>query len=184
MIADSAARRKRFRLRIALIVATLALAAAARAEPDLPAWHVYFSPNHGATKAVVDALNAAKATVLVQAYSFTSAPIAKALVEAHARGIDVQVILDRREMGSKYSSADFVAHAGIATLIDGAHAIAHNKVMVIDGETVITGSFNFTTAAERQNAENLLVIRDRTLAARYVENWRTHAAHSTRYAGR
>ena len=184
MIADSAVRRRRFRLSIALIVATLALAAAAQAEPDLPTWHVYFSPNHGATEAVVDALNAAKAAVLVQAYSFTSAPIAKALVEAHARGVDVQVILDRRETGTRYSSADFVAHAGIATLIDGAHAIAHNTVMVIDGETVITGSFNFTTAAERQNAENLLVIRDRTLAARYVENWRTHAAHSTRYVGR
>ena len=53
-----------------------------------------------------------------------------------------------------------------------------------DGETVITGSFNFTTAAERQNAENLLVIRDRALAARYVDNWHAHAAHSTRYAGR
>jgi phosphatidylserine/phosphatidylglycerophosphate/cardiolipin synthase-like enzyme len=127
---------------------------------------------------VVDALNAAKATVLVQAYSFTSAPIAKALVDAHARGVGVQVILDRRETGTKYSSADFVAHAGIATLIDGAHAIAHNKVMIIDGDTVITGSFNFTTAAERHNAENLLVIHDRALAVRYGENWRAHAAHS------
>jgi len=60
-----------------------------RAVPDEPAWQVYFSPNHGATKAVVDALDAAKATVLVQAYSFTSAPIAKALVEAHDRGVDI-----------------------------------------------------------------------------------------------
>jgi len=56
--------------------------------------------------------------------------------------------------------------------------------MVIDGETVITGSFNFTTAAERQNAENLLVIRDKALAARYAENWQAHAAHSARYVGR
>ena len=58
------------------------------------------------------------------------------------------------------------------------HAIAHNKVMVIDGETVITGSFNFTTAAEEHNAENLLLVHDAKLAARYVENWRAHAAHS------
>lgn len=184
MTDDSMARRRRVRLGIALIVGGLALAAASHAEPEPPAWRVYFSPNHGATKAVVDALNAARATVLVQAYSFTSAPITKALVDAHARGVDVQVILDRREMGSKYSSADFVAHAGIVTLIDGAHAIAHNKVLIIDGDTVITGSFNFTTAAERQNAENLLVIHDRALAARYTENWRGHAEHSVRYAGR
>ena len=122
--------------------------------------------------------------MLVQAYSFTSAPIAKALVQARDRGVDVRVILDRRETGAKYTSADFMAHARIVTLLDGAHAIAHNKVMIIDGEAVITGSFNFTTAAEQRNAENLLVIRDKVLAARYTTNWQAHAAHSTRYAGR
>jgi len=184
MAGDSAAPRWRVRLSAILLGVALALAPAPRAAPDEPAWHVYFSPNHGATKAVVDALAAAKETVLVQAYSFTSAPIAKALVEAHARGVDVQVILDQKETGSRYSSADFVAHAKIATLIDGAHAIAHNKVMVIDGQAVITGSFNFTTAAEQRNAENLLVIHDRALAARYTANWQAHAAHSIRYAGR
>lgn len=181
---DSAARRWRARSGVALVAVVLALIPAPRAAPDEPAWQVYFSPNHGATKAVVDALDAAKTTVLVQAYSFTSAAIAKALVEARGRGVDVQVILDRKETGSKYSSADFVAHARIVTLIDGAHAIAHNKVMVIDGLAVITGSFNFTTAAERRNAENLLVIHDRALAARYTENWHAHAAHSAGYVAR
>ena len=184
MAPDSPARPRRFRVGLALAVLAVALMPVSRAVPEEPAWQVYFSPNHGATRAVVDALDAAKTTVLVQAYSFTSAPIAKALVEAHDRGVDVQVILDRKETGSKYSSADFVAHAGITTLIDGRHAIAHNKVMIIDGQAVITGSFNFTTAAERQNAENLLVIHDRALAARYAENWRSHAAHSVRYSGR
>lgn len=183
MPADSAARR-RFGLSAILLFLALALMPTPGAAPDEPAWRVYFSPNHGATKAVVDALATAKATVLVQAYSFTSAPIAKALIEARARGVDVRVILDRRETGANYSSADFVAHARIVTLIDGAHAIAHNKIIVIDGETVITGSFNFTTAAEQRNAENLLVIRDRALAARYTENWQAHAAHSARYMGR
>jgi phosphatidylserine/phosphatidylglycerophosphate/cardiolipin synthase-like enzyme len=175
---------RRFRLGLTLTVVALALAAAARAAPDEPAWQVYFSPNHGATKAVVDALNRARTTVLVQAYSFTSAPIAKALVEAHNRGVDVQVILDRKQTGARYSSADFVAHASIVTLVDGAHDIAHNKVMIIDGEAVLTGSFNFTTAAEQRNAENLLVIHDKSLAVRYTQNWQAHAAHSIRYAGR
>lgn len=184
MAAVSAARRWRFRFGVTLVAIALALTPTPRAAPGEPAWQVYFSPTHGATKAVVDALAAAKATVLVQAYSFTSAPIAKALVEAHDRGVDVQVILDRKETGSKYSSADFLAHARIVTLIDGAHAIAHNKVMIIDGEAVITGSFNFTTAAEQRNAENLLVIHDRALAVRYTENWKAHAAHSDRYLGR
>ena len=77
-----------------------------------------------------------------------------------------------------------MAHAGIRTLIDDKHAIAHNKIMVIDQETVITGSFNFTKAAEDRNAENLLVIRDKDLAAKYIENWKKHAEHSEGYVGR
>ena len=68
--------------------------------------------------------------------------------------------------------------------IDAQHAIAHNKVMIIDGETVITGSFNFTKAAEENNAENLIVLRDRKLAERYIKNWQEHAEHSENYAVR
>lgn len=69
-------------------------------------------------------------------------------------------------------------------MIDVRHSIAHNKVAVIDGETVITGSFNFSKAAEESNAENMLVIRNAALARRYTENWRAHAAHSESYKGR
>ena len=129
-------------------------------------------------------LDGAKHSLRVQAYSFTSAPIAKALVDAKRRGVDTEVILDKSQRSEKYSSADFVAHADIPTFIDAAHAIAHDKVIVIDGETVITGSFNFTKAAEEHNAENLLVIHDKTLATKYLENWEGHRGHSEPYAGR
>src|SRR5215475_14190405 len=91
-------------------------------------------------------------------YSFTSAPIAKALLDAHKRGVQVQVILDKSQRTEKYSSADFLANQGVPTMIDAEHAIAHNKVMIIDGKTVLTGSFTFTKAAQTQNAENLLII--------------------------
>ena len=131
---------------------------------SLPPIEVYFSPKGGCTEAVVRELGNAKATILVQAYSFTSVPIAKALLDAHKRGVEIEVILDKSQRRAKYSSADFVIHAGIPTFIDAKHAIAHNKIMVIDGQTVITGSFNFTKAAEENNAENLLVIRDKALA--------------------
>jgi phosphatidylserine/phosphatidylglycerophosphate/cardiolipin synthase-like enzyme len=145
---------------------------------------VFFSPQGGCTEAVVKALDHATNTVLVQAYSFTSAPIAKALVDAHRRGVKVQVILDRSQRTQKYSSADFVAHAGIPTFIDAKHAISHNKIMIIDGYEVLTGSFNFTKAAEEHNAENLLVIRDAPLAVKYTENWQKHLKHSESYPGR
>lgn len=142
---------------------------------------VFFSPKGGCTEAVVENLSNAKSNVFVQAYSFTSAPIAEALVDAHRRGVKVEVILDKSQRTEKYSEADFLQHAEIPTYIDAKHAIAHNKIMIIDGKTVLTGSFNFTTAAEEHNAENLLVIDDSPLAQKYVTNWKVHFAHSELY---
>ena len=100
---------------------------------------VFFSPRGGCTDAVVKALDHATNTVLVQAYSFTSAPIAKALVDAHKRGVKIQVILDKSQHTEKYSSADFVAHAGIPTYIDAKHAIAHYA-----GRRTMPGVMSFT----------------------------------------
>src|SRR5439155_26472871 len=82
----------------------------------------------------------------------------------------------------QYSAATFLVNAGIQTLIDDQHAIAHNKVMVIDSATILTGSFNFTKAAEERNAENLLVIKDAPeLVKAYAANVQAHAAHAHRY---
>ena len=162
----------------------IALQAVTYSQEKPPTLEVYFSPHGGCTDAIIRELNQAKSTVLVQAYSFTSAPIAKALVNAHKRGVKVEVILDKSQRTEKYSSADFLHNSGIPTKIDAQHAIAHNKVMIIDGETVITGSFNFTKAAEENNAENVLVIHDKKLAERYTRNWQDHAQHSEIYVGR
>ena len=151
------------------------------APAPMPAWEVYFSPDGGCTDAVTRALGDARRTVLVQAYSFTSAPIAAALVAANKRGVSVRVILDKSQRTERYSAATFLAHANIPTYIDPAHAIAHNKVMIIDDVTVITGSFNFTKAAETHNAENLLILHDAALAARYTANWQAHLGHSEPY---
>jgi phosphatidylserine/phosphatidylglycerophosphate/cardiolipin synthase-like enzyme len=145
---------------------------------------VYFSPRGRCTEATVAELDKAKSEILIQAYSFTSKPIAKALVDAHKRGVHTEIILDKSQKTAKYSAADFTAHMGIPTYIDSAHAIAHNKVMIIDQEVVITGSFNFTRAAEENNAENLLIIRSKELAREFLENWEKHRAHSEGYTGR
>jgi phosphatidylserine/phosphatidylglycerophosphate/cardiolipin synthase-like enzyme len=102
-------------------------------------------------------------------------------VAAKKRGVDVQVILDKSQRTDKYSSATFLSNAGIPTFIDSAHKIAHNKVMVIDGDEVITGSFNFTKSAESGNAENLLIITHTPkLAQTYTANWKEHLGHSQR----
>ncbi|MFZ1037152.1 MAG: phospholipase D family protein, partial [Smithella sp.] len=116
----------------------------------------YFSPKGGCTDAIINEIEQAKTEIKVQAYSFTSAPITKALVSAHKKGIKVQVILDKSQCSERYISATFLLNAGIPIYIDAAHAIAHNKIIIIDQDTIITGSFNFTKAAEEKNAENLL----------------------------
>jgi phosphatidylserine/phosphatidylglycerophosphate/cardiolipin synthase-like enzyme len=145
----------------------------------------YFSPQGGCTDAVVGALEAAKNTVDVQAYSFTSKPIAQALVGAHRRGVKVTVVLDKSQRTARYTEADFLAHAGIPTYIDDKHAIAHNKIMLIDGSTLLTGSFNFTNAAEKSNAENLLVIHGApAILQAYEANFQKHLGHSETYPGR
>jgi hypothetical protein len=86
----------------------------ATAPAKLPPIEVHFSPKGGCTEAVVKEMNAAKNSILVQAYSFTSVAIAKALVEAHERGVRVEVILDKSSCTKNYSAADFVQHAGIS----------------------------------------------------------------------
>ena len=145
---------------------------------------VYFSPTGGATDAVVRELKAATTQILVLAYSFTSVSIAKALLEAHKRGGTILAVLYKSNETDTYSAATFLVHMGIPTLIDDQHAIAHNKV-VIDHATVITGSFNFTKAAEEKNAEKLLVIKEAPeLVAAYATSIQAHAAHSHPYTRR
>jgi phosphatidylserine/phosphatidylglycerophosphate/cardiolipin synthase-like enzyme len=165
-----------------------ALIGSAVPPPMVPAadapWEVCFTPGGNCTKAIVTAITEARHSIDVQAYSFTSKPIASALVAAHERGVHVTVILDRSSLREHHASADLLARSGVEVFVDSAHVLAHNKVMVIDHETVITGSFNFTYAAQRDNAENLLILHDPALAARYLNNWKAHRTHSEAYAGR
>jgi len=139
---------------------------------------VYFTPSGSPTAAIIGTLDNARESVRVQAYSFTSGPIAAALKRAHDRGVAVRVILDKSQKSERYSSATFLTRAGIPVWIDGKHAIAHNKVMIVDSSIVITGSFNFTRGAEERNAENLLIISDGRIANQYLANWETCKAHS------
>lgn len=78
----------------------------------------------------------------------------------------------------------FLFNAGIPVFIDSRHAIAHNKIILIDGETILTGSFNFSNAAEQSNAENLLILEKKpALYAAYADNFQQHLGHSDRYEG-
>lgn len=143
---------------------------------DTPA-EIYFSPQGGATQALVHRIDQAQESIFVLAYSFTSEPIAAALGRAASRGVHVQAILDRGQRNARGGQGGALAAAGATVYLDTRHAIAHNKVMVIDGRTVVTGSFNFTKGAEERNAENLLILDSEDLARLYREEWEKHRGH-------
>ena len=140
-------------------------------------------PTAGRLHAILEGIRGARRTILVQAYLLYSTRLAGALVRAHQRGVQVHVLLDAHAQ-PHHPPVPAVARlvaAGIAVSLDARHAWAHDKVMILDGAIVITGSYNWTVAAEKENGENLLVIRDPRLAGVYTENWRRHAHHSTPY---
>lgn len=163
--------------------ATAQVAAHARASLQ-----VKFSPWDDVEGEVIALLGAARHEVLVQAYSLTSRGIAAALIVAHQRGVSVRLLADREQTMSGESSRipDLVA-AGIEVRIETRYAAAHNKVMVIDGNSpdsvVLAGSYNWTWSAQNRNAENLLIIRrNKSLASSYAANWRRHAEDAVPYS--
>lgn len=142
----------------------------------------YFSPDGGALKAITRHIDQATREILVLSYIMTSKPVESALINARRRGVQVEVILDRdQQKERKYVTAKMLKAQGIAVWLDDRHACSHNKVMIIDRGTVITGSFNFTYAAEKRNAENLLIISSADLAGLYTDNFLLHRQHSRKY---
>ncbi len=132
--------------------------------------------------AILGEITGARSEILVQAYVLTARPVVNALIRAHQRGVNVRIILDRKQLkhdrSATYAASRIIAAGIPVTIDDGVRGIAHNKVMVIDGRTVITGSYNFTWSAEHKNAENLVIIRDPAVASEYAQNWRTRESES------
>ena len=180
---------------LALCLSASSHAAAREAVPSkaLPATgtvEVLFTPGDNIEARIVEVIQAARQEILVHAFSFTNRKLADALIAAHQRGIRVEVTSDReqteRTAGEKLSD---VARSGVPVWFEqGKHPshLAHNKVMVIDANTpkptVLTGSYNWTVAAQRYNSENLLVLAgNRALAQQYRANWQQLREGAQRY---
>src|SRR4051794_19514509 len=143
---------------------------------------VYFSPGGGCTDAILREIGKAKECVWVQAAQFTYSPIAKVLVAARVRGVDVRVIIDAGKNEGEKSEADRLIAGKVPTFSDAQHHTAHNKVILIDHRLIFTGSFNLTRESESENAENLLMIEGKPkLVAAYEANFKEHLGHSTKY---
>lgn len=133
---------------------------------------VCFTPPSGCSEKIIEQINKSEISIYVQAYGFTSRKIADSLINAHLRGVKVQVILDKSNMSKKgYSKLMDLKEVGVDISLDIVPGIAHNKVMIIDEKKVITGSFNFTEAADKRNSENVIIIEDKETVKQYLNNW-------------
>jgi phosphatidylserine/phosphatidylglycerophosphate/cardiolipin synthase-like enzyme len=131
-----------------------------------------FSPRQGATALIVSTIGAARQSIYVAAYSFTSHPIADALVDAEQRGVDVRVVMDKSQRKGRHRLADFLLTHGVQTRINSHYAIMHDKFLIVDNQVLELGSFNYTKAAEDKNAENVLVIRGQPQVIEdYIRQW-------------
>ena len=151
--------------------------AAGQTQAGSPRLEVGFSPKGNAEQVVLSVIESASKTLRVSAYSFTSATVTKALVAAHKRGVDVQVVADdKNNAGSRYAKAAFGAlvAAGIPVRLNDAYAIHHDKFIIADQRTVETGSFNYSASAAERNSENALAIWNAPeLARTYDAHWRS-----------
>jgi phosphatidylserine/phosphatidylglycerophosphate/cardiolipin synthase-like enzyme len=174
------------RLTVLFTVAACLVAAPARSSelpPSPAAVSSCVVPGCDATAFIIAAIDGAQAEIRGQAYGFTSAPIAAALVRARERGIDVEMLLDKTSPCGRKEVVDTLVAAGIPVAIDHAPRIAHNKVLVIDRNRVIEGSFNFTAGA-MHNAENTNLVSGPGIAGYYRAYWDGRRAASEPYGER
>lgn len=132
----------------------------------------YFSPEDNPEPRIVAAIQAARQSVYFAAFTFTSPAISKALIDQAKAGVKVEGVYERRqvEAGSDESYNKLKA-AKLPVLLDGNRHTMHHKFFVIDGQVVVTGSFNFTRAANEQNDENVLIIHNSDIAAQYYQEF-------------
>jgi phosphatidylserine/phosphatidylglycerophosphate/cardiolipin synthase-like enzyme len=156
-------------LETGLLLVTLQLQAA-------PTVNTGFSPEGSAQQLVLRTLHGAGESIRLMGYTFTSPDVVRELISARARGVDVKVVLDAEGNRGRASLAamNTLVNAGIALRTVTAWRIMHDKVIIVDGRTVSTGSFNFTQAAARANSENVLVVQDMpALAQNYLTHWQS-----------
>jgi phosphatidylserine/phosphatidylglycerophosphate/cardiolipin synthase-like enzyme len=148
-----------------------------------------FTPGDRIDNLIIAAIAAAKREVLVNAYSFTQRRISGALIAARKRGVSVQVIADSQQAATLPQNVLLeLVKGGVDVWLDSNYQAAHNKVVIVDADTAnattITGSYNFTVAAQWHNAENIVILRDNQEVARaYRDNWLRLKAHATPWPG-
>ena len=172
------------RVRLVALIALLGASFALRAEPDI---QVGFSPEGSARRLALDTIGQAERSIQVLAYSFQSPRITQALVDARKRGVEVRVVVDEKRNRGKASKAamDFVTRNGVELRTSSGFHLQHDKTIIVDGDAIATGSFNFAVSAETVNSENLIVVRGMPeVSRRYLAHWQSRWDLGKPYAAR
>jgi phosphatidylserine/phosphatidylglycerophosphate/cardiolipin synthase-like enzyme len=146
----------------------------------------YFTPGDDVDRRIAERIERARHSVQVEAYLFTSRRIATALAKAAQRGVAVDLIGDAKQHeAGGLPVLQQLGRAGVRIWLQGEYAAFHNKVVIIDAASpvpvVVTGSFNFTQAAQAKNAENIVVITgDRRIAERFARDFDRHRESASR----
>lgn len=143
------------------------------------------STGQSALQLVLNTINGANHSIDVAAYIFTSKPVAEALVTAKNRGVSVRVVADKKG-NMTYSAVTFLANQGIPVRLNTHYPVMHNKFIIVDANTVQTGSFNYTASAAKKNAENVLLVQNAPNLAGAYQNefnrlWNESEAITHRY---
>jgi len=128
--------------------------------PSFAEIRIFFSPKGGIAEEIIKQIDNAQEYIDIAIYSFTYEPIAKAIVRAEKRGVKIRILMDKSQSGGKYSKYKFLLDNGLAVIQDRHAGIMHNKIAVIDGRILFTGSYNWSKSAEEKNEENLLEFID------------------------
>ena len=155
--------------------ALLAFAAVAEAKSAAECARIEaaFTPHDDISGLIAKRIASARESVRMQAYLFTDRHVAGALFSALRHGVGVEIVAD----GAQHESGGLpwlapLQRAGAKVYLNTAYAASHNKIVIVDGARVITGSYNFTQAAQARNAENVVVITgNRAIARRFVSNF-------------
>lgn len=140
--------------------------------------NVLFSPPEGTAAWIMSLLDRAKVRIDLATYELTNHDLLAALIIAHGRGIDVVVIADHKESLARQSWVAQLAKSGVPTYTDNQHAIFHHKYALIDDQ-ILTGSYNWTLAAEHENAENAVLMPNAPqILAAYERDFEYHLSHS------
>ena len=152
---------------IVFIIISLSIISTAFAGPI----KVLFSPNGGCQEAVIQEISQAQKTINIAMYNLTTREISQELVNAKARGVQIRIFLDQGEGNGKYSKGRYLMDKGVDVRFYAGTGLMHNKFAVIDNKVLITGSFNWTASAERDNQENLLIITDENVIKQYAQRF-------------